>query len=232
MHMSDLAIEFGIANDDLQPIIKKYENIEVTQINIDNKILADKYARQCGVYLSVNADKAEDKTIARAVYACLNKLLKRIKGNILIVGLGNPRYVADVFGTRTLDVISADNGLKKLYPLVSGETGVESCDIIKAVVDKLNPSAVIAIDTLATTDRNRLGKVYQLTDTGIDPGSGAGSARGVIDKEYLGVPFYAIGVPLVLKIDGELYTSAFIDAIIDKTSKIVGNAIAKWAVGR
>lgn len=228
--MSDLVIEFGIANDDIQPVVEKLGAVEITCINIDSTSLAQKYSREQGVYYSIDASNSNDNSIMRAVYACLDKLLRRIKGKVLVVGLGNPRYVADAFGTRVIDAIGAKCGLLKLYPLVSGETGVESCDIVKAVVDKIKPSAVIAIDTLATAEKSRLGNVYQLTDSGIDPGSGAGSARGVISAATLGVPFFALGVPLVLKIDNEIFTSAYIDSIIARTAKIAGAALEKWAM--
>lgn len=228
--MSDLVIEFGIANDDIQPVVAKIGAVEITRIDIDSARLAQKYSREQGVYYSIDAAKSDDKSIMHAVYTCLDKLLRHIKGKVLVVGLGNPRYVADAFGTRVIDAIGAKCGLLKLYPLVSGETGVESCDIVKAVVDRIKPAAVIAIDTLATSEKSRLGNIYQLTDSGIVPGSGAGSARGVINAESLGVPFFALGVPLVLKIDDEIFTSAYIDAIIAGTAKIVGAALEKWAM--
>ena len=44
----------------------------------------------------------------------------------------------------------------------------------------------------------RLSRTIQISDTGINPGSGVGNHRNGINKEALGVPVISIGVPTVV----------------------------------
>ena len=44
----------------------------------------------------------------------------------------------------------------------------------------------------------RVGRTIQLSDTGIVPGSGVGNARKALNRETLGIPVIAVGVPTVV----------------------------------
>ncbi|MCL2069311.1 MAG: GPR endopeptidase, partial [Oscillospiraceae bacterium] len=77
-------------------------------------------------------------------------------------------------------------------------TGVESSEIVKALVDGINPAAVIVIDALAARSISRLGNTIQISDTGISPGSGVMNARKELSRESLGVPVISVGVPTVV----------------------------------
>ena len=57
---------------------------------------------------------------------------------------------------------------------------------------------VIALDALASCSMARLCRTVQLTDTGIVPGSGVGNHRAPLNRETLGVPVLAVGVPTVV----------------------------------
>ena len=85
-----------------------------------------------------------------------------------------------------------------LIPGVMAKTGMESAEIIKGVVEKTKPDAVIVIDALAARSIRRLNRTVQISDAGIHPGSGVGNNRNVITRESLGVPVIAIGVPTVV----------------------------------
>ena len=53
---------------------------------------------------------------------------------------------------------------------------------------------------------SRLGRTIQLTDTGIQPGSGVGNHRGSTDqRDSLGIPVIAIGVPTVVEAAAIIY---------------------------
>ena len=54
------------------------------------------------------------------------------------------------------------------------------------------------VDALASRSLDRLCRTIQLADTGIAPGSGVGNHRHALDRESLGVPVIAIGVPTVV----------------------------------
>ena len=56
----------------------------------------------------------------------------------------------------------------------------------------------IVIDALAARSTRRLNRTIQITNTGIQPGSGVGNHRNALTKESLGVPVIAIGIPTVV----------------------------------
>ena len=70
--------------------------------------------------------------------------------------------------------------------------------LIAALVDRLHPSAVIAVDALASRSLERLGTTVQIGNTGISPGSGIGGRHITLNAESLGVPVIAVGVPTVV----------------------------------
>ena len=90
------------------------------------------------------------------------------------------------------------NRVAAISPGVMGETGIETSDIIEAIVNKIKPDYIIAIDSLASNSIERLNKTIQITDTGIHPGSGVGNKRKEISKDTIGIPVIAIGVPTVV----------------------------------
>jgi spore protease len=135
------------------------------------------------------------------------------KESVLVVGLGNwnatpdalgPRVTSKLMVTRHLhDYVPADvaGGLRKvaaISPGVLGITGIETAEIIHGIVEHVKPSVVIAVDALAARSVERIGTTVQLADTGINPGSGIGNQRKGLNKNTLGVPVIAIGVPTVV----------------------------------
>ena len=77
-------------------------------------------------------------------------------------------------------------------------TGLESSNIIKAIIKEEKPKFIIVIDALASLSIDRINKTIQITDTGIHPGSGIGNNRKEISKNTIGIPVIAIGVPTVV----------------------------------
>ena len=73
------------------------------------------------------------------------------------------------------------------------------------MVEETKPELVIAIDALAARSVHRLGCTIQLTDTGIQPGSGVGNHRNCLTEESLGIPVIAIGVPTVVEAAAIIY---------------------------
>lgn len=76
---------------------------------------------------------------------------------------------------------------------------MESGEILGAVVEKLRPACLIAVDALAARRQERVCRTIQVSDTGIVPGSGVGNARMALDQAHLGIPVIAIGVPTVVE---------------------------------
>ena len=81
---------------------------------------------------------------------------------------------------------------------VLGNTGMESGEVARAVCEDIHPACVIAVDALASRSLDRLCRTVQLADTGITPGSGIGNHRFGLNRESLGVPVIAVGVPTVV----------------------------------
>ena len=150
----------------------------------------------------------------RALSTLLRELLpsQAPDGPVLVAGLGNRMITPDAIGpqaadhviaTRHLveqvpDVFSSWRPVSALAPGVLGQTGVETGEVVCGVLDRIRPSAVLAIDALAAGRLSRLLRTVQLADTGITPGAGVGNARAALNEQTLGVPVIAIGVPTVV----------------------------------
>ena len=85
-----------------------------------------------------------------------------------------------------------------VVPGVMAQTGMETMEIIRGVIRETDPDAVIAIDALAARSVRRLNCTIQITDTGINPGSGVCNHRCGLNEETLGIPVIGIGVPTVV----------------------------------
>ncbi|MEG2316300.1 MAG: GPR endopeptidase, partial [Clostridia bacterium] len=76
--------------------------------------------------------------------------------------------------------------------------GIETAELCRGLVAHVKPCAVIAIDALAAYESERICTTIQITDTGIEPGSGVGNHRLGLTQETLGVRVIAVGVPMVV----------------------------------
>ena len=85
-----------------------------------------------------------------------------------------------------------------IIPGVMAQTGMETSEIIQGIVAETKPDIVIAIDALAARSTRRLNRTIQITDTGINPGSGVGNHRVGLTEENLQVKVIGIGVPTVV----------------------------------
>ena len=89
-------------------------------------------------------------------------------------------------------------GVSAIAPGVLGLTGIETAELCRGLVAHVKPAAVIAIDALAAYESERICTTIQITDTGIEPGSGVGNHRLGLTDETLGVRVIAVGVPMVV----------------------------------
>ena len=203
----------------------------------------------------------------RAVGTELKALLP-VEGSALVVGLGNAAMTPDAVGPLALDSVLITRHLLSAMPKqfagfrpvsafrtgVLGTTGVESAEAVRGLVAEVQPAMVLAIDALASRRCGRVCATVQLSDTGIIPGSGVGNHRAALNRETLGVPVFAIGVPTVVdsatlaadileesgveKVDEErlrgehdafMVTTRDIDQQVRDLSKVVGYGI-NWAL--
>ena len=180
---------------------------------------ASSLGKPVGSYVTVQLDalarREEDAfgRAARAIAAELNGLLKLPEeATCLVVGLGNRAITPDAIGPGVADhtmvtrhlVEQAPEHFGSFRPVaalaagVLGTTGVESGELVKAVAEKIRPGCIIAVDALASRSMDRVCTTVQLANTGIVPGSGVGNHRAALNRETLGVPVIAVGVPTVV----------------------------------
>ena len=135
-------------------------------------------------------------------------------GTALVVGLGNYDITADSIGPKAVEKVVVTRHLRTLNPQlyesagfgdlcafapgVLGQTGMESAEIVRSIVEAVRPSLIVAIDALASRRLARLATTVQLCDTGIYPGAGVSNRRSELSAETLGVPVISIGVPTVV----------------------------------
>ncbi len=136
------------------------------------------------------------------------------EGTVLVVGLGNAAITPDALGPQAAGRVLAtrhlcgeyarSGGFEDLRPVavlrtdVLGNTGMESGEVAAGICRAVKPCAVIAVDALAAGSLDRLGCTLQVSNTGIAPGSGVGNNRRPLNRELLGVPVVALGVPTVV----------------------------------
>jgi spore protease len=215
---------------------------DVTTVRITDEDGAAELGKPCGTYVTVELDKLlrrDGDAFRLGVYALADEIeaLLRLgeEESVLVVGLGNRALTADAIGpeiVRNVMVTGAfpmETGpFRSVFALeagVLGTTGIESARVIRAVVGEVRPDRVIVADALATRSARRLCRTVQLADTGIVPGSGAGNARFAVNRETLGVPVVAVGVPTVIDIGDLVVTPKEIDGAVNDISKLVGYAI-------
>ncbi|WP_075860196.1 GPR endopeptidase [Carboxydothermus pertinax] len=212
--------EAGIEISGVKVIKDKKDNFELTRVEILNEHGAAQMQRPIGKYITIDAPilRSQNKSIHKEIMLILSEELKSLlpldnNRPILIVGLGNWHATPDALGPKVVDYVlvtrhlfnlnnnSLTQGFRNvaaISPGVLGITGIETVEIIKGIVDKINPSLVIAVDALAAANVERICSSIQLADTGISPGSGIGNRRPGLNKEVLGVPVIAIGCPTVV----------------------------------
>ena len=222
-----------LAAEDLENEGKsEVENYNVGNLNVQKIALdetnAKKYGKKEGIYYTVTTDAIIDleHDLATEVSITLAKILEDIyeeynltqESYILVLGLGNdeitpdslgPKAVKNIFVTKHLaDLGQLDEGLGiigAIAPGVMGQTGIETSDIIRALVKKTKPELVLVIDALASRSLHRVNRTVQISTAGINPGSGVGNKRKEISYKTLGVPVVAIGVPTVVDIASIFY---------------------------
>mgnify|MGYP003310099507 CR=1 FL=1 len=217
---------------------KDEEGIHVTRVLIETKNAAKAMGKPIGMYITIEAPQMlePDEDYHREISQCLseellNMLPKKEEGlAVLIVGLGNREVTADALGPRVLDNLMITRHIMRTYgkaayenqcineissiePGVMAKTGMETAEIVKGVVEETKPDVGIVVDALAARSTRRLNRTIQITNTGIQPGSGVGNHRNALTEESLGCPVFAIGVPTV--VDAATIVNDALEKIVD-----------------
>ncbi|MGN0590612.1 GPR endopeptidase [Ruminococcus sp.] len=217
---TDLALE-GVDAEQIREGITRSTRgsaFSITEIRIEEDKHGAPIGKKKGRYITLEAgalsrfsDRYRD--MAQELAQELRRFLP--PGHVLVVGLGNsditpdalgPQAAAHVLATRHLktELAKEDPFLAGLRPVsvlaggVLGQTGIESAELVAALLTRLSPAAVIAVDALACSELSRLGTTIQISDAGISPGSGVQNKRKELSAATMGIPVVAVGVPTVV----------------------------------
>lgn len=220
------------------------ENYTVTKVKVLDNQGSKNLQKPIGTYITIDVPglNKTDEDLKDEISQVVAKEIKSLGKNkedskILIVGLGNWNITPDALGPKVVERVLVTRqffvnfnkeidetvaNVAALSPGVMGITGIETGELVRGVVEKVKPDLVIAIDALASRKMDRVSTTIQISDTGINPGAGVGNNRMEINKETLGVPVIAIGIPTV--VDAATIVNDTLDLIIDslKSEATVG----------
>lgn len=218
----------GKSEEELRGIaVEEYDReeiqVHITKVVISSKNGAKAMHKPMGNYITLEAPAMQeaDEDYHREISEELAEQIRSIipqadtEQSVLVVGLGNRDVTADALGPGVIDNLLVTRHIVREYgkaaynkermnmisgivPGVMAATGMEAAEIVRGVVEQTRPDLVIVVDALAARSTKRLNRTIQVTDTGIQPGSGVGNHRNALTKESLGVPVIAIGVPTVV----------------------------------
>ncbi len=195
-------------------------NYTITTVEVLDKNGSEQIGKPIGKYITVDVPKLKntDEDLKDEISIILAKQIKSLTEvyspmKILIIGLGNWNVSPDALGPKVVDRVLVTRqfflnfnkefdetmaNVAAMSPGVMGVTGIETQDIVMGIVDKIKPDLLIAIDALASRKMSRINTTIQLSNVGISPGSGVGNKRSALNKESLGIPVIAIGIPTVV----------------------------------
>ncbi|MFV0249974.1 MAG: GPR endopeptidase [Bacilli bacterium] len=215
---TDLIIDNNDILKNLNKEEKVFDKVKVTKVTLDSKS-GKLINKKPGTYITIEFDDITDTSNKEKVQTIFENCIKdmldilKIKSNhkCLIIGLGNSKSTPDALGPITIDNILVTGHLfligdvdidfrnvSAFAPGVTGSTGIETSDLIQSTINTIKPDMLIVIDALASHSLDRVNKTIQISDTGINPGSGIGNSRKEISAETLNLPVIAIGVPTVV----------------------------------
>ena len=204
--------------------VDEHYDIRITKVTIDTKNAEKTLGKPMGVYVTMEAPamvEPDDDYHREISEALAEELLKMMPGeaeelSVLIVGLGNREVTADALGPQVVDNLLITRHVVRAYgkaaynctrmnlvssiePVcTSANDFIRQAEIISGVVKETQPDVLIVVDALAARSTRRLNRTIQITNTGIQPGSGVGNHRNALTEETLGVPVIAIGIPTVV----------------------------------
>lgn len=220
---TDLALERheSIAEEEIKGVdfsVSEEDSVKISHITVLDEEGEKSLGKRRGRYIT--AEMPSLKKVSESldswsgiISAEIRRLLPD-KGTVLVAGLGNKDITPDALGPECISQLLATRHIKSevgmpeyltelrsvagIVPGVLGNTGIETAEILKGIVRQIEPCAVIVVDALAARSLERLGNTVQMCDTGVSPGSGVGNRRKSIDREFLGVPVIAVGMPTVV----------------------------------
>ncbi len=197
-----------------------YDFASVTTVHIEEKDAEQIMGKPVGSYVTIESsclkenDPQNHHQLGELLGLELSTMIQLPEdASVLVVGLGNWKATPDALGPKVVNMTMVTRhifqyapqeltqGMRRvsaIAPGVLGLTGIETAEIIKGIVEKIQPNLIIAIDSLGSRSVARIGTTIQIANTGVNPGSGVGNQRKALTKETLGIPVIAIGIPTVV----------------------------------
>ena len=239
----------------------------ILRVQIRTEEAARRMGKAMGHYVTVDCgpicrlEGGDAERVGRVLGVELRSMAERLCGgriteglSVLTVGLGNRASTADAVGPETLRHLAVTRHLHRpdgamfstaglcrisaIEPGVPAQTGLETAETVKGVVAVTHPDLVLAVDALTARTAERLGAAVQLSDGGLRPASGVGRGHCALDRETLGVPVIALGVPTAMRseallrvVEGEregrrhLVTLAEVDLLVRCAGLLLADAI-------
>ncbi len=213
---------------------RRFGNAYVTDVRI-GRTEAHKLGKSAGRYITIEGEPQEH-AVALLLQKALEQFLPR-EGLILAAGLGNPDIARDSLGPLTARKLHSGGRRRTLAAIetdVSTNTGIETARLVRGVAIELNASCILAVDALACCDPVRIGRTVQLSDTGIQPGSGVSEHSLALNRSFTGIPVVAVGVPMVSELSaitgnvmhrGFLAAPANEDALSRAWAEVIAQAV-------
>ncbi len=233
------AAEILSRKDGLCAVTRTIGSVKITDVRI-SEAAASRTGKRPGRYITL-----EGEPYSQGMTALFRRALTQVippRGRLFAAGLGNPDITQDSLGAAAVRTMTARRGgrysLSAIETDVAAKTGLDTARLVGAAARELNADCVIVIDALACRDPRHIGRTVQISDAGIIPGGGAGSARGELSRERLGVPIAAVGVPTVTALssvtrnkldDRFLITTGDIDAVVKMWAEVLGGGISSLA---
>lgn len=192
------------------------------------------------------------RRLTGAVAVLLERYL-RDATQVLVVGLGNGALTADRLGTAVcgrLTLGSVVLGSRTLYSFVPGVqaiTGIPTDRLVAHTAKMLHADRIVAVDALCARSATTLGRVVQLSDVGLTPGSGMTGTADVAETPHelppeistrtMPCPVVTIGVPTGIRTtlpDGGstryFVTTGDADRMMERWSSVLASAILQAVV--
>ena len=215
----------GVADIEIEGVVETIEemdnNVKIHTITINNQNGAQKIGKPIGTYVTIQSPplKINDPYVKEEIIKAMAKSMKLLVGQdlspeqtVLLVGLGNWRATPDSLGPKFIEyspitrhyhqyapqaLVEGMRPTCGIAPGVLGITGLETFEVIKGIVDSVQPALLIVVDALAAQNVERIGTTIQMSNTGIQPGSEL--AMPVMPSPgRLGCSVIAIGCPTIV----------------------------------
>jgi len=212
------------------------QGVHRVRVTITSEEGEKQVGKKRGTYVTLEAPELArgDTELDESCSKLLAEEIKNMAGDaaqgvVLVVGLGNHMITPDALGPAVCDSVFVSRHIHEyapdaidarignvsaIAPGVLGITGIETGEIVEGVSERMKPTLIIAVDSLAAKSIDRIRTTIQIANTGIAPGAGIGNKRKAIDQETLGVPVLAIGVPLVVY--ASTIAQELVEAALDK----------------